>query len=263
MPTTLPEIIVSTDPGNGDVGIPLQNSVTILFDRAMDHERLREDFFVEGPDTDQWIGPGLYELKDPANVSQGDLDDFLKSPGYRGIVQGSFVFQYVTLTDSSVEVVPDGTFSNCRTKLIFTPTQPWYPILTYTVHIVETLDALGTVWPGYVGLSFESGSGSIEQLPASISSSILTTGAASTTATSGTALAMLTSSPVDLSINNSSDLSEITITFDKDLDATTITNSSVIVEASVASDHPNLTATAKGKLAKALLVNGKTLTIKI
>jgi hypothetical protein len=74
---------------------------------------------------------------------------------------------------------------------------------------------------------------------------------------------VLSTVPADFSINNSSDLSEIVINFDKDLDATTVTQDKVIVETSVASDHPNLTATAKGKLAKQLVVSGKTLTIKI
>jgi len=262
--TTLPEIIVSYSPANGDVGIPLGDSVTILFDRAMNTERLKEDFFIEGPDTDQWIGPGLMELKDPANVSQGDLDDFLKSPGYRGIVQGSFEFKAISLTDVTVEVDP--ATDPYRTKLIFTPTRPFAPLITYTVNLVETLDATGTSWPGYVGFSFESGSGSITQLPASISSSILASGATPSTvaATSdGTGLKMLSSSPIDFSINNASDLTEITINFDKDLDATTITQDNVIVETFLASDHPGLAGTAKGKLAKQLVVNGKTLTIRI
>ena len=74
---------------------------------------------------------------------------------------------------------------------------------------------------------------------------------------------MLSSVPADYSINNLSDLSEITITFDKDLDSSTITDDKVIVETFAASDHPNLTSTVRGKLAKQLVVSGKTLTIKI
>jgi len=262
--TTLPEIIVSYYPANGDVGIPLSDSITILFDRAMNTERLKEDFFVEGPDTDQWIGPGLMELKDPDNISQGDLDDFLKSPGYRGIVQGTFEFKSISMTDATVEVDPAS--NDYRTKLIFKSTRPFAPMITYTANLIETLDATGTSWPGYVGFSFESGSGSITQLPASISSSILTSGASPSTvaATSdGTGLKMLSSSPVDFSTKNASDLTEITINFDKDLDAATVTNERVVVETFLASDHPNLVGTAKGKLAKQLVVNGKTLTIRI
>ena len=258
--TTLPEIIVDYTPANGDVGVPLGSMVTVTFDREMDTGRLKEDFFIEGPDTDQWIGPGLMELKDPTNISQGDLDNFLKSPGYRGIVQGSYEFKVIDV--NGTEVVT-GT-AGARTKLLFSPTQPFYPLIPYTVHIVETLDSTGTVWPGYAGFTFESGSGSIQQLPSTISSSILSTGAApSTTATTGVGMKILSSVPADLSIGSSSDLSEIVINFDKDLDASTITQSSVTVEALTASDHPNLVATAKGKLAKELIVSGKTLTIKI
>ncbi len=261
MATTLPEIITDYTPANGDVGVPLASTVTVTFDRIMDTGRLKEDFFIEGPDTDQWIGPGLLELKDPVNVSQGDLDNFLKSPGYRGIVQGSFEFKIVD--SNGTEVASEN--AEARTKLIFTPTQPMYPLITYTVHVVETLDGTGTNWPGYVGFSFERGSGSIEQLPASVSSSILSSGlsASAVTSSDGTGVKVLSTSPVDFSINNPLDLSEIIINFDKDLDATTVTQSRVVVETSVASDHPNLVATAKGKLAKQLVVSGKTLTIKI
>jgi hypothetical protein len=262
MPTTLSEIITDYFPANGDVGIPLSSTVTMTFDRIMNTERLKEDFFIEGPDTDQWIGPGLLELKDPANVSQGDLDNFLKSPGYRGIVQGSFEFKIVDLNGLEVP----SSNAEARTKLIFTPTQPLFPMLAYSVHITETLDSTGTNWPGYSGFTFESGSGSIVSLPSTVSSSILSSGLApsSVLAAEGTGgLKVLSTSPVDFSINNSSELSEIIINFDKNIDASTVVQSSVMVETTLASDHPNLSATAKGKLAKQLTVNGKTLTIKI
>jgi hypothetical protein len=262
MATTLTEIITDYFPANGDIGVPLASTITMTFDRLMNTERLKEDFFIEGPDTDQWIGPGLLELKDPANVSQGDLDNFLKSPGYRGIVQGSFEFKIID--GSGIEV--DSSNAAARTKLVFTPTQPLYPLITYSVHITETLDALGTAWPGYTGFTFESGSGSIASLPSSVSSSILSSGLAPSNvlAAQGTGtLKVLSTSPVDFSINNSSDLSEITISFDKNIDAATVTQDNVTVETTLASDHPNLSGTAKGKLAKQLLVSGKTLTIKI
>ena len=261
MATILSEIVKDYFPANGDVGVPLATVITMTFDRVMDTGRLKEDFFIEGPDTDQWIGPGLMELKDPANISQGDLDNFLKSPGYRGIVQGSFEFKIIDLNGN--EVAADN--ADARTKLFFTPDQPLYPLITYSVHVTETLDATGTAWPGYIGFSFESGSGAIEQLPASISSSVLSSGLSPSTieASTTTGMKILSSSPVDFSINNSSDLSEIVINFDKDLDAATVTQDRVTVETSVASDHPSLVASAKGKLAKQLIVSGKTLTIKI
>lgn len=261
MPTTLPEIITDYTPANGDVGVPLASTITVTFDRLMDTDRLKEDIFIEGPDTDQWIGPGLLELKDPESISQGNLDDFLKSPGYRGIVQGSFTFQVVD--SSGIEVSESNT--EARTKAIFTPTQVLYSLITYTVHITETLDNAQSLWPGYASFSFDTGSGSIEQLPSSISSSILSSGLAPSAITSSeiTGMRVLSTVPADFSINNSSDLSEIVINFDKDLDPATVTLDQVVVETSVASDHPNLIAIAKGKLAKQLVVSGKTLTIKI
>ena len=259
----LSDIIDDTFPANGDLGVPLGSAITMLFDRAMDHSALQIDFFVEGPDTDQWIGPGLMELSDPSNISQGDLDGFLKSPGYRGILQGSFTFKYISLTDPTIEVDPNTT--SYRSKLIFTPTQPLYPLLTYTVNVADTKDVNGVACTGHVALSFESGSGSITAIPSTISTSILSSGATPSTTISQTlgALQLVSSTPKDYSIDNDSDLSEIVLTFNKDLDSSTITDSSVIVKADKVSDHPNLNVSAKGKLAKQLVVSGKTLTIKI
>jgi hypothetical protein len=74
---------------------------------------------------------------------------------------------------------------------------------------------------------------------------------------------MLSSVTADYSVSNLSDLSEVIITFDKDLDSSTITDDRVVVETFAASDHPNLSPTVRGKLAKQLVVSGKTLTIKI
>jgi len=259
----LSDIIDDTFPGSGDVGVPLQSAITVLFDRAMDHTELQLDFFIEGPDTDQFIGPGLLELTSPANISQGDLDNFLRSPGYAGLVQGVFTFKYISLTDVNVEVDPNVT--SYRSKLVFTPDQPLHPSLIYTVNIAETKDDAGAACTGHVSFNFESGTGSITELPSTISTSILSSGATPSTATSQSTgvLKLISSTPADYSIDNASDLSEIVFTFDKELDSSTITDASVILEAKKVSDHPNIVSSAKGKLAKELVVSGKTLTIKI
>ena len=75
------DIIQDTFPADADVGVPLLSQITVLFDREMDEVSLDESFFVEGPDTDQFVGPGLAFLEFPNNTSQGDINDFLKSPG--------------------------------------------------------------------------------------------------------------------------------------------------------------------------------------
>ena len=249
-------------PLSGSTNAPLLTPISVVFDRVMDHADLQLNFFIEGPDTDQWVGPGLLELTNPDNISQGDLVGFLRSPGYRGILQGSYSFVYLE-PDSENEVTPVEPYATTdyRTKLIFTPTQPLHPLLTYTVNITDTKDSDSTLHEGYVVYSFEAGTGSITEIPSITSTSIL----ASSGTTTGTevGLQMLSSVPADYSINNLSDLSEITITFDKDLDSSTITDDKVIVETFAASDHPNLTSTVRGKLAKQLVVSGKTLTIKI
>ena len=264
--SVLSDIIDDTFPGSGNASVPLGSDIFILFDRPMNQGELQINFFIEGPDTDQWIGPGLAELRDPANVSQGDLDNFLKSPGYRGIVQGDFTFKYIDPSDSTMEVDPN-VVTNYRTKLIFSPKQALYPLTSYTINLTDTSDLAtpAVTHTGHYTISFETGSGSITELPSTISSSILSSGATPSTITSQAlgALQLLSSTPKDYSIDNSSDLSEIVLTFNKDLDSSTITDESVVIEASAVCDHPSLAASAKGNIAKQLIVSGKTLTIKI
>jgi len=235
-------------PASG-VSVPLQSDVWVQFSVEMDTDRLEEDFFVTGPDTDQFIGPFMAELVDPDNVSQGDLDDFLRSPGYTGVVQGEFSFV---------------TVSGVSTKLIFSPTNPLAPSTTYSVFIGDTLDADGNTLSGDVTWWFETGTGSIQELPSNISSSIL--------ASSPQALAQLAAQsplsivktiPADHSVENDVDLTEIVIEFNKNLDSDSITDDNVTVETTPATDHPNASVTSEGELAKDLVIEGNRLKIKV
>ena len=188
-------------------------------------------------------------LIEPNNVSQGDLDDFLMSPGYKGIVQGAYTFNVV---------------SGVSTRAIFTPTRALAPSIQYYVNIYEPLDESGNTVSGFVTWGFQTGTGSIETLPSTISTSIL----ASSPQSQGFALInsplrVVRTTPVDHAIEQSTDLEEITIEFNKLLDPNSVTDGAISVKTEVATNHPTANAQAAGELYKFFQVNGKFLRIKI
>jgi hypothetical protein len=231
----------------------------------MDEDSIENAFFVEGPDTDQFVGPGLYGLQiDPNNVSQGELDNFLMSPGYQGIVDGTFTFQNIDPNDADT-ILASGV-TPYRTKAIFTPTQPLAPNYEYNVLLADMDTVSGVTYDGIVKFGFTSGSGSIETLPASVSTSVLTAPSTGTNVIDANgdvtvAFAIVSSTPADDAVEQATNLSEIVIRFNKNLAA--IDSGNVIVETIVASDHPELNAVAQGELAKTLEIDGNILTITI
>jgi hypothetical protein len=247
----LSSIIIDHFPPVDGVAIPLLSSVTITFDRLMNEERLVEDFVLEGPDTDQFVGPGLIELRHPGNISQGDLDDFLRSPGYQGVVRGEMTFETI-----------DGN----KTKLIFTPSMPLAAKTDYVAHLLETLDANDVLYEGHVIWPFQTGTGSIEELPSNISTSVLTAAhlqpPSSLAGTVG-GLTVTNVSPLDHSVEQDIDLEEIVVTFNKNLDPASISDDIVTVETIPATDHPGASTTSLGELVKQLEVVDNQLKIKL
>jgi len=247
--SNLVDVIVDHFPPVDGTNIPLGSQITVTFNREMDTDRLQEDFFIEGPDTDQFVGPGQVELKFPQNISQGDLDDFLRSPGYTGIVEGSFEFE---------------TVSGVSTKLIFTPTRPLAATHDYKVYVSDTLDADGNDITGMVYWEFQTGTGSIEELPSTISTSVLAaTPQAQALATDLSALQVVKTTPSDHDIEQSVDLAEIVVEFNKEIDPASVDADSIIVQALPATDHPKADVSAAGDLAKSVEVDGNKLKIKI
>ena len=75
--------VLDTFPADSDTGVPLLSNITVtLSGLDYDIQTLKDGLFLEGPDTDQYIGPGIIDQVFPNNISQGDIDDFLKSPGF-------------------------------------------------------------------------------------------------------------------------------------------------------------------------------------
>lgn len=243
------DLVVDTFPANNDTGVPLLSAISItLSGLNYDEDSLKESFFVEGPDTDQFVGPGQIELQN--NVSQGELNDFLQSPGYKGIVGGT--------------VTVSGVAGN--TVVTFTPNLPLAPNLLYVVNLTGILDSTLVEIDGFASFSFETGSGSIEQVPSTVSTSVLSAGlseAAILLTTATEPLKIISTSPIDRSVQNSPSLSGIVVTFNKPIDPSSVDTSKFIVRASPISDHPNATVSGVRELTKTVEVVGNQLIITV
>lgn len=245
----LSDAILNFFPGSDDSGVPLRSSVTLtLSGLDYDADSISNGLFVEGPDTDQFIGPGLLEQIFPENISQGPRDDFLRSPGYQGIVEG-------TTTVSGMATV---------TEVTFTPTLPFAANTEYVVNLTGVTDSVGADIDGFVTWKFTSGSGSIEELPSTVSSSVLNA-AVTQNAAQGIIedFAITKTTPEDLAVEQPRSTNEIVVEFNKDIDPASVSADDISVVTTPATDHPNATTKSRGDLAKTVEVDGNKLKIKI
>jgi hypothetical protein len=244
----LKPIIQDYSPAHNSVSIPLSSVITVTFDRLMDEDSLSREFFVSGPDTDQFIGPGVAEFNlYPDNVSQGD--DLLESPGYPGIVAGSFSFE---------------TLSGNRTKMTFTPTNPMAALTQYTAHLPEADDSAANNYTGHITFDWTTGSGSIEALPSTASTSVLVPLTYQTSVLSiQTPLEVSKTTPADNAIEQEIDLSTIEIEFNKEIFPVSATDDSIIIKGYKASDHPSAGITVNDDIAKNITVEGKKIILSI
>lgn len=256
----LSSVIDDYFPADGDVGVPLMAPLWILFNRPMNESLLAEQFFIDGPDTDMFVGPGVQDFQNfPANVSQGD--DFLTSPGYRGIVQGTFSFQHVSLGDPNT-LTTDPV--NYRTKMFFTPVHPLTPNTSYIARLPEATDSNLVLYTDYVKFSFTSGSGSIMALPTTASTSILNSISPISPLNVLAPLQLVKVTPADRSIKNDPNKTNtITLEFNKNLDPTSIDPLAIILQAFPVTDHPDLPIHANGDLAKRVTIAGNKIIIAI
>ena len=131
-------VIDSIFPSSGVDSVIVGSPVEILFDREIDESSIAGNFFVTGPETDTWSGPDL------ARWGMGpDGSDALQSPGLAGIVPGDFSFERINLGDTDeytgLDVVGSGLLF--RTKVIFTPTNPFTPDTVFTVYLIGDEDS--------------------------------------------------------------------------------------------------------------------------
>lgn len=248
------DLVLDTFPANGDVSVPLQSNISVtLSGLDYDHDSLIEGFFVEGPDTDQYIGPGLLDLEGGNILNEGELDNFLQSPGYQGITAG--LVTVATGLDNNSLVVT------------FDPTNPLAPSTEYRANLTGILDAMQTEIDGFLTFSFTSGTGSIEEIPSSVSTSVLSAAIAEAQAGDATGstdpLAVINTTPGDLSVEHDpAKTNEIVVEFNRPLDPASV-DGKVSVRTVPATDHPNATTKSQGDIVTSLEVEGKKLKIKI
>jgi hypothetical protein len=240
-------IIEDYSPSNGAVGVPLRSPITVSFSVLMDEDSLSTNFFLAGPDTDQFVGPGVSQFSlYPDNVSQGD--DFLTSPGYKGIVQGAFSFETVA----------------GKTVMTFTPTNPMAALTLYTAYLPDATGDDATEYTGQVTFSWTTGSGSIVEMPSNVSTSILTSLNQNTSLAALTAMEVIETTPEQDSVQNDPNkLKQIEVLFNKQINASSIDSSKVTVRTYIATEHPNAAIAHNEELATVLEVQGPKLIIKI
>ncbi len=256
---SIEDIIDDYQPANNEVGTPLKSKIIILFDRVMDEVALSENIFLEGPDTDQFVGPDLQFQDYPFNVSQGD--DFLTSPGLKGITTGKVTFERISLTDPPV-VISGNVY---RTRYIFTPDHALAALTDYTVHIPDFVDSGNVTYSGYLTFDFTTGTGSIKELPSSVSSSIINTALIQTLSvgTSTGAFRVISTNPADHSVQISPELDTITITFNNNIDPSSVDPDDIKIVTTPATGHPAACAVSIGDIAKSITVDGNKLIIRI
>jgi hypothetical protein len=217
------DLVVDTFPANNDSGVPLKSVISITLS-------------------------GL--AYDETSLIEGLFVDFLQSPGYKGIVKG--------------EVTVSGIAGN--TVINFTPTLPLAAQIEYIVNLTGILDDQEEEIEGFVSFSFETGTGSIETIPATVSTSVLSAGLSEASILqqgSLEPLAVISTSPVDRSVQIDPDTREIVITFNKEINPSSVNADNFIVHTTPISDHPEANIHSLGDLAKVVEVSGKQIKIKI
>jgi hypothetical protein len=133
--------IVETSPASGEEGVPTNTTISITFDQEVDTYRLKNGgIILEGPDESKSIGPGMLDLEPP----QTDEDEFLASPGFKGIKDVDYAIYRVDGSGESVDYYDYGDTSGAgqlyRTKIVLTPKNLLQSLTEHTVYIIGDED---------------------------------------------------------------------------------------------------------------------------
>ena len=146
--SSIVDVIDSIHPASGATGVALADTIWIIFDREIDEDSVNSgNFFIEGPDTDSFLGPDAgMNLPD---VSDSGFDDQFNSPNYKGIVPGTISFEKIQVSEVSAYSGFDTTGAGTiwRTRIVFTPTYRLSATTQYTVYVSgdeDSTDGLST-----------------------------------------------------------------------------------------------------------------------
>ena len=146
------DVVDTIHPADEAIGVPTGTEVSVLFDREIDEATITNGgLFVVGPDTDTWSGPDQVNwIRPEGHILRGSEDVPLESPGYQGIVQGTFRYERIDLVTTTgvatVDTTGDGTLY--RTKAIFVPNIPLFADTEYTVYLTGDESSTDTIDTG-------------------------------------------------------------------------------------------------------------------
>jgi len=128
-------------PNDEATGVPIAADIAITFSNGIDLSTAKNNIIVWGPDFDVTSGPESASwIKD----KNGNNPHFLKSPGFKGIVDCDYELVYVdgdgeeidpTVTTVDEEETGDGTDAY-RHKIKISPKQGFAPDAEYKVYVI-------------------------------------------------------------------------------------------------------------------------------
>jgi len=240
--------VISYEPVVSGVSVPLASNIKIVLSGTdYDEVSLQEGFFIEGPSGPQYVGPGFIVSEYPDGIPNEDLRDILDAPNMTVPLEG-------TVT------VVKGT----NTEVTFDPTYPMKASSLHRANLTDVLDATSGVIDGFITWPFTTGTGSIEELPEDISTSIIaTTAQGSAAAIAEAPLTIVKTIPADHAIQQDPALEEIEIEFNKEINPSSVSADGIKVEGIPVTDHPSANISSSGDLYKAVEVVGNKVKLKI
>ena len=120
-------------PADEQEGVVLGVTIWWIMDQEIDPTTVARAFLVESPDSDRWTGPDLI-VWDRSSTPEADY--YLDSPGYKGILQGTFSYEKLNAAGDSVSSPTYSPGASAfKTKVIFTPTDVLAPSREYRVYL--------------------------------------------------------------------------------------------------------------------------------
>tara|TARA_R100001510_G_C7646910_1_gene204241 strand:- start:920 stop:1996 length:1077 start_codon:yes stop_codon:yes gene_type:complete len=122
-------------PSNGATAVPVGADIQITFSCGIDLSTVKNNVVIYGKDTDFISGPETATF-----IRGGESADFLKSPGFKGVVPCDFELVYVDSNGDKVDVSlksrAEEEAGPYKHKLIVSPKSILAPNVLYTVYII-------------------------------------------------------------------------------------------------------------------------------
>jgi hypothetical protein len=137
--TKVSDVLYSVFPSDLATGVTLTDTIRITFTLEIDENSLEHGgIILEGPDTDEVI----HNVYLPQTLVDGEEDRILESPGYFGVVPGTYTFIRLDPALDEVADISDTTGAGnlYRTRVVFTPDKPLAPDTQYSLYLVGDED---------------------------------------------------------------------------------------------------------------------------